>query len=233
MPAILLVPFVWLVRSRVPPAGRELPVRRDRRRADLARPRPVRAGDPGPPGPDRGLRVRDGLLVRRRGRLGLVHRPRRRGHVLDGRDPARPRPRTARPLLVGLLLGWRRWPGSPSGLTAPFFVAMLVAGRPAAPAARRRRALRERSAGCVLFGLGLAIPAALYGSVRPRPLGQRSSTRATCSSRACSTTPSTPSTGSWPSSTSRATSTRSSCAAGTTSTTRRSCSRPGGACRCS
>jgi hypothetical protein len=67
-----------------------------------------------------------------------------------------------RPFLVGLLLGAAAMSRLPVGLTAPFFIAMLVAvdRPPRLPRAGERGAAVVR---VVLFGLGLAIPAALYG----------------------------------------------------------------------
>jgi hypothetical protein len=66
-----------------------------------------------------------------------------------------------RPFLVGLLLGFAAMSRLPVGLTAPFFIAMLVAvDRPLRlPVAGERSAAIRRVA---IFGLGLAIPAAVY-----------------------------------------------------------------------
>jgi hypothetical protein len=67
-----------------------------------------------------------------------------------------------RPFLVGLLLGGAAMSRLPVGLTAPFFIAMLVAvDRPLRlPASGERSAALRR---VILFGLGLAIPALAYG----------------------------------------------------------------------
>ncbi len=66
-----------------------------------------------------------------------------------------------RPFVVGLLLGGAAMARLPVGLTAPFFIALLVAvDRPLRlPAAGERSAAVLR---IVLFALGLAIPAAVY-----------------------------------------------------------------------
>ena len=73
--------------------------------------------------------------------------------VLDGQR--------RRPFLVGLLLGCAAMARLPVGLSAPFFIAMLVAvDRPLRfPIGEERAAAVRR---VLVFGLGLAIPAAIY-----------------------------------------------------------------------
>ena len=77
VPAVLLVPFVAVFGTELPAERRVVPVRRRHGRAGLAAVRPVRADRSRAAAPDRGVRLRDGVLVRRRGRLGVVPRPRR------------------------------------------------------------------------------------------------------------------------------------------------------------
>ena len=158
---------------------------------------------------DRGLRLRDGLLVRRRGRLGLVPGPRLRGHVQHGRGAPGASTDAGRSSSA-CCWAWPRSRGCRSRWRASACWLLRAAASAGRSGSRADRAA-GRSDGRSLFGAGHGDPGRAVLRSTTWPAGARSWTRATRSSRACSRTRSTSSTGSSPSSTSRATSTRSSC----------------------